>query len=221
MSTAIVAHRGFSARYTENTLAAIEAALELGVDFVEVDVNQTQDGQLVLFHDSTLNRLCSVRAHLQDVTLEQIKRLNPEIPSLREALMAVRGRGRLLIEMKRADPVKVGEEIVRSHMERNVVVFSFSTATMQTLAAAYPEIRRFGLVADTLPRNLPFAVDGIAANRRLVHSRKDVKRVQRRGWKLFVWTVNRLGEMQRLIEWGVDGLITDHPDRAKSCLAQR
>ena len=64
-------------------------------------------------------------------------------------------------------------------------------------------------------------VQGVGLSRRLVKSRDVVERIQRRGWKLFVWTVNRPSEMRRLIEWGVDGLITNHPDRAKSCLARR
>jgi glycerophosphoryl diester phosphodiesterase len=64
-------------------------------------------------------------------------------------------------------------------------------------------------------------VEGIGARKRLICSRADVERMHRRGWKLFVWTVNRMRDMEQLAAWGVDGIITNHPDRAKSCLACR
>ena len=62
-------------------------------------------------------------------------------------------------------------------------------------------------------------IEGIGLSRRLVRSPRVVRRIHRRGWKLFVWTVNREAEMKKLAGWGVDGLITNHPDVAKSCLA--
>jgi glycerophosphoryl diester phosphodiesterase len=97
---------------------------------------------------------------------------------------------------------------------------------MKQFAEANPDIPRFGLVARRLRSSLfslrsSVGVQGIGLSRRLVKSRSVVERIHRRGLKLFVWTVNRPSEMLRLIEWGVDGLITNHPDRAKSCLARR
>ncbi len=218
---AIIAHRGFSGKYTENTMPAIRAALRLGVDFVEVDVHESKDGQLVVFHDYGLERICGVRGRLRAKTLAELKRLPPPIPTLREVLLACRGKARVLIEIKRADPRKVAALIERCHMETEVIVFSLSVRRMQLLAAANPRIRRFLVIAKQWPRHLPLRISGLGASRRLVRSRSDVTGVHRRGWKLFVWTVNRPADMQRLAAWGVDGLITDRPDRAKSCLAPR
>ena len=217
----IIAHRGFSSRHVENTMPAIRAALELGVDFVEVDVHETSDGKLVVFHDYRLHRLCGVRGRVRDTTLAEMKRFDPAIPSLREVLLACRGKARVLVEIKRADPRKVAVLIETCGMEREVIVFALSMPRMKAVAAATPRIPRFALVANRLPLRLPFQADGIGAGKRLIRSRAAVERIHRRGWKLFVWTVNRQRDMERLAAWGVDGIITNHPDRAKSCLARR
>ena len=233
----IIAHRGFSGRYLENTLAAVRGALDLGIDLVEVDVHETRDGELVVFHDYRLKRICGVRGRVRDVTLSAMKRLNPQIPTLAEVLRLCRGKSQVLIEIKRADPRKVAAVIARMRMENEVIVFSLSIRRMKAFAAAAPHVARFGLIARNLrfalralrlgaqvcsppQRTSPLVVNGLGLCRRLVTSRRLVDDIHRRGWKLFVWTVNRESEMKKLARWGVDGLITNHPDRAKSCLAR-
>jgi glycerophosphoryl diester phosphodiesterase len=220
----IIAHRGFSGRYPENTLASVRAALQVGVDFVEIDVQETADGELIVFHDYGLRRLCRVRGRVRDKTLTEIHRLNPQVPTLRQVLSICRGRARVLIEIKRADPCKVSAVIRETRMESEVVVFSLSIRRMKEIAAVNPRIPRFGLVARRLPmamrRLKSVGIEGIGLSRRLVRSPRVVRRIHKRGWKLFVWTVNREAEMRKLAGWGVDGLITNHPDIAKSCLAE-
>jgi len=221
----IIAHRGFSSRYPENTFASVRAALELGVDLVEIDVQETCDGELIVFHDYRLRRICGVRGRVRDKTLAEIRRFNPQVPTLRQVLCACRGKAGVLIEIKRADPRKVAALIVGLHMEHEVIVFSLSIPRMKVFAKTAPRVACFGLIA----RHLPLAmarlksigsIEGLGLSRRLVASPRVVRRVHRRGWKLFVWTVNREREMRKLTSWGVDGLITNHPDRAKSCLAR-
>jgi len=130
-----------------------------------------------------------------------------------------RGRTCVLIEIKRADPRKVAAVISETRMEQDVIVFSLSIRRMKEIAAVNPRILRFGLVARRLPlavaRLRAVGIEGIGLSRRLVHSPRVVRRIHQRGWKLFVWTVNREAEMKSLAGWGVDGLITDHPDMAK------
>jgi glycerophosphoryl diester phosphodiesterase len=219
----IIAHRGFSSRYLENTLAAVNAALQLSVDFVEIDVQETRDGELIVFHDYRLNRICGVRGRVRHKTLAEIRRLNPQVPTLREVLAACRGRARVLIEIKRADPRKIAELIAKLRMEREVIVFSLSVPRMKEFAAVAPGVPRFGLIA----RNPLWAlarlkaavnVEGLGISRRLVTSPRVVRRLHERGWKVFVWTVNREVEIKKLAGWGVDGIITNYPDRAKQCL---
>jgi glycerophosphoryl diester phosphodiesterase len=188
-------------------------------------VQETRDGELIVFHDYRLNRICGVRGRVRHKTLAEIQRLNPQVPTLREVLSACRGRARVLIEIKRADPRKVAELIATLRMEREVIVFALSVARMKRFAAAAPGVPCFGLIA----RNPLWAmarlkavvnIEGLGISRRLVTSPRVVRQIHRRGWKVFVWTVNREVEMKRLASWGVDGIITNYPDRAKSCLAR-
>ena len=234
----IIAHRGFSGRYPENTLAAVRGALELGVDFVEVDVHETCDGELIVFHDYRLKRICRVRGKVRDTTLAEIKRLNAQVPTLAEVLHVCRGKARVLIEIKRADPCKVAALIVKLGMEREVIVFSLSIPRLKAFAEAAPEVPRFGLIARRLHRSLSafrfgrqvrlgrparstVTVEGLGLSRRLVGSPQIVQELHRGGWKVFVWTVNREAEMQKLANWGVDGLITNYPDLALRLRAEQ
>jgi glycerophosphoryl diester phosphodiesterase len=171
----IIAHRGFSGKYPENTLAAIRAALALGVDMVEIDVHETRDGELVVFHDYRLDRLCGVRGRVCDVTLARLKRLNPAVPALADVLRVCRGRARVLVEIKRADPRKVAALITKLHMEREVIVFSLSIPRMKAFADSAPRVTRFGLVARDLRSSVlrlrsSVAVGGLGLNRQLVTS---------------------------------------------------
>ena len=220
----IIAHRGFSGKYPENTLAAIRAALAFGVDMMEIDVHETQDGELIVFHDYRLDRLCGVRGRVRDVTREELQRLNPAVPTLVDVLRVCRGRARTLVEIKRADPRKVAALITKFRMEREVVVLSLSVPRMKAFADAAPRVTRFGLIAHNFRSSLfalhsSVGVQGIGLNRQLLASPAVVERLQRAGWKVFVWTVNRAADMRRFADWGVDGIITNRPDVAKSCLA--
>jgi glycerophosphoryl diester phosphodiesterase len=162
---------------------------------------------------------------VRDKTLAEIRRLNREVPTLAEVLQMCRGKARVLVEIKGADPRKVAAVIARSRMEHEVIVFSLSIPRLKAFAEAAPHITRFGLIARNLRSTLhalraSVAVQGLGLSRRLVTSPRVVQDIHRRGWKVFVWTVNREVEMRKLARWGVDGIITNHPDRAKSCLAR-
>lgn len=203
----VIAHRGWSGRYPENTLAAVEAAVRLGVDMVEVDVQQTADDALVVFHDYGLRRIYGVNRRVRAARRSEL----PEAPTLPDVLRVCRGKCRVLVEIKGARGQAVARAVEEAGMERDVIVFSLRPTRLVELYRANPGIPRFGLTAGK-PRAL-VPVAGWGVSRRLIRSAADVRRWRRRG-RLFVWTVNRPEEMQRLMAWGVDGLITDHPDRA-------
>jgi glycerophosphoryl diester phosphodiesterase len=191
----IIAHRGFSSRYPENTMAAIRAAIRLGVDMVEIDVQQTRDDQLVVFHDYRLNRIYGVRKRVRDA----LRRELPGAPTLG----AVLGLNfPLLVEIKGADPEKVRAAVGK---REDVIVFSIHPGKSEGFR------NRFGLFARRIA--YPPGIRGLGLSRRLV-TPAVVKQVHRRGWKLFAWTVNQADEMRRLRDWGVDGLITNYPDVA-------
>jgi glycerophosphoryl diester phosphodiesterase len=222
----IIAHRGFSSRYVENTLPAIRAALRLGVDYVEVDVRESRDGRLVVFHDERLDRICGVPGRVQDKSLRELRALRPSIPTLSEVLRACRGNAGVLVEIKKADPRKVARLVGRCGMKRSVIVFSFEIAHLAALARADRRICRYGLTYRGLRRWIPalkrrVQVAGLGVLRGRITSRAAVERIHREGWKLFVWTVDDPVQMRRLAAWGADGIITNCPDVAKSVLARR
>lgn len=217
--TQVIAHRGFSGRYPENTLAAIRAAIRLGVDMVEIDVHQTADGQLIVFHDFALDRLCGVTGRVEKTTAARIRQLNPAVPTLARVLKACRGKVRLLIEVKRADPGNVAAQIRAAGMTRHVIVFSFSTVWLARFARVAPDIARFGLF-DRIQGRLKCPEAGLGLSAKLVRSRRRVQQLRRR-WKLFIWTVDDPRAMRRYLDWGVDGLITNHPDRALAVVRAR
>jgi glycerophosphoryl diester phosphodiesterase len=215
----VIAHRGFNARYPENTLAAARAAIQVGADLIEIDVQQTSDGEIVVFHDFELRRLCGMTGRISQVAYSRVRKAKSDLATLRQMLQLVRGTCPLLIEMKRVDPVTVAQIIEQAGMVDDVIVFAFKVPLLKDLAAANPRIRRFGLVGDDLEHSLrqiedAVQVDGIGIANRLLRSRADVQRLQRRIGEVFVWTVNRESRMRELSEWGVDGIITNHPDRA-------
>ena len=218
MKPLVIAHRGFSSRYPENTLAAIRAAIRLGVDFVEIDVHETADGKLIVFHDYRLNRVCGQPGRIRDTTAARLRQLHPAIPTLSEVLRTCRGKTRVLIEIKRADPGRVAAAIRRHRMQQQVIVFTFSKRRLAEFAAVAPAIPRFALLDQPDWDPTAVAVGGLGVNYRQLRSQRMVARLHQRGWKVFAWTVNQPAVMRRLADWGVDGLITNFPDRA---LAQR
>jgi glycerophosphoryl diester phosphodiesterase len=191
----VIAHRGFSSRYPENTLVAIRAAMRLGVDMVEIDVQQTRDGKLVVFHDYRLDRIYGVHKRVRDA----LRRELPDAPTLNDVL---RLNFPLLLEIKGADPARVAAAVGN---REDVIVFSIHNHKSEGSR------NRFGLYARWV--RFPKGVAGLGLSRRLI-TPAVVKRVHRHGLKLFVWTVNRREEMLRLRDWGVDGLITNYPDIA-------
>ncbi len=119
----IVAHRGAMLRAPENTLAAYERAAELGADFVEVDVRETLDGALVLMHDARVDRTTDGQGAVSEMTLDEVRRLRPAVPTFAEALRWGNGRGIRIDVDHKAGPVEaIAREIEFARMRERVVI---------------------------------------------------------------------------------------------------
>lgn len=119
----IVAHRGAMRRAPENTLAAYERAAEMGADFVEVDVRETRDGALVLMHDARVDRTTDGHGAVSEMTLEQVRRLRPAVPTFAEALRWGKGRCIRIDVDHKAGPVEaIVREIELARMRERVVI---------------------------------------------------------------------------------------------------
>ena len=241
-----IAHRGASAYSPENTLTAIRQAVELGADLVEVDVQRTRDGALVLAHDTELRRTTDAdwvlprRApwRVADLTLDELRRLDAgswfspayageRVPTLADALdvLALSDTG-LLLEVKRpalypgitADVAAA----LRSHPVGRVVVQSFDHGAMHELAGLAPSVP-VGLLGHPPVRRLP-ALAEWASQVNPRHRRATpayVAAVHAVGLDCLVWTVDQQPDIRRVLDLGVDGVISNRPDVVRQALADR
>jgi len=237
----IFAHRGACRAAPENTLPAFEAAAALGADGVELDVQYSSDGQLVVFHNPKLDETTDGSGRLTALTLEELRALDagsffsPEfagtrIPLLDEVLDLLRGRLLVNIEIKSLDraTIAIGVEVVqavRAHtMQDQVVISSFNPMALRRAKKAGPEIECAILLAPDLPgwtrsnlaRRFGMA-DGLHPEAPMVDEAY-MAAARRQGMPVRVWTVNDEDEMRRFAGLGVDAIITDVPDLLKRVL---
>ncbi|MFF0769495.1 glycerophosphodiester phosphodiesterase [Nonomuraea wenchangensis] len=242
-----VAHRGASAYAPENTIAAFHLADDLGADLFELDVQETKDHELVLMHDTTLARTTDVEDvypdlspwRVGDLTLAQIRRLDAgswagsrykgePVPTLGDALDAMAGSGMgLLMEVKAPELYpgierRIADELRRHpawHAPGLLVVQSFDWQSMRTLHGYLPQVP-IGLLgtpsAAELPRLAKFA--DLINPPYTTLTAAYVQRVHALGMRTLAWTVDSPTAMRRLLDQGVDGIITNRPDVLRELL---
>lgn len=232
-----IAHRGASKKAPENTLAAVRRAVDQGVDRVEVDLQRTRDGALVVIHDSDVVRTTDARAVLPrgpwrigDLTLEQIRRLDAgawkgdawageRVPTLQEVLGLLGGTGvglQLELKVPWLYPGVVGDlaGALDEAWAVDVVVQCFDFSAMKELKTRRPD-QRVGLLGTPPLEHLP-ALGSWADELNPHHWAADagyVEAIHGAGMQCMVWTVDRPKAMRRALRAGVDGVITNRPRR--------
>lgn len=235
-ATLVIGHRGAGALAPENSLAAIRRAVEDGADWVEIDVQESADGEVVVIHDSDFMKIAGVDLKVWDATAADLAaidiggRFGPEhsgerTPTLAQALEAVRGRARLLIELKYYGhdvdlENRVAAAVDGAGMAGEVAVMSLKYAAVLKMAALRPDWP-VGVLAATAVGDVSRLEGDFVAIRAAAASPGLAARLRRAGKKLFVWTVNDPAEMSAMVSMGVDGLITDDPGLARRVLAAR
>ncbi len=239
--TLIFGHRGASHTAPQNTLAAFRAAVEAGADGVELDVHLSADGVPVVIHDAQVGATTDGSGRVQEMTLAQLKALDagrtfaPEfagerIPTLEEVFAEVGDRLLINIELKPQPRGVVGlEEAVvalvrRMGMQERVWFSSFKPYALYTVRRLAPEIP-CGLLYSVLNVGtlwlLPFTPhEALHPHHPLVNARM-VRRAHRRGMRVVTWTVDDPDAAARMVEWGVDVIITNEPAALVRALAQR
>ena len=225
--TLVIAHRGFMEKGVENTISSIEASAKAGAEMVEIDIQQTKDGQFVVFHDATLSRLAGRSGTVSNMTLDELTRvtvsaggLHDKIPSLEQVLEVSRQLNiKLLIEMKTH-----GKE-TDDFLQRFVALLdnfdaldvhyvqSLDLPLMGELEALEPRVIT-GLVFAIAYGSLPKTDSDFIAIEQSFATGRIQDQIHAAGKKLFVWTVNDERGMQRYYEQNIDGIITNHPDTA-------
>ena len=232
----VIAHRGASSRAPENTLAAVEAAIEDGADWVEVDVQETADGVVVIHHDADFMRAARDGRKIWDLTFDEVTAIDigswmgaeyadERVFTLDELLERCRGRIPVNIELKvygRGQRLeeRVIEAVERAGMEDDVVLMSLHRPTVERLNALRPDWTVGQLAAMTVGDVTKVEADFLAVNASMATA-SFIRRAHRRGVDVMVWTVDHPVQMSDLITRGVDGLITNRPALAREVLRQR
>jgi len=233
----VMAHRGLSADAPENTLYAFSDAISVGADFIELDVQQTRDGVLVVMHDSNLKRTTGVNKDIWDVDYADIQNLdagswfdpayaNARIPTLEETLQFVDKRAKLNIEIK---PTKHGSDTLEQDVAELITqyqytdacyVTSFSYGSLKKVKEANPEIRTGYLMSVAYGQfySLKYA-DAFSLNKVFVTSQV-VNAAHQQGKQIFAWTVNGMSEVRSLCNLHVDSIITDDPVMVQNVISR-
>jgi len=234
----ILGHRGASLDAPENTLSAFELALAQGADGVELDVRLCGSGEVVVFHDATLERLAGRVGRVAETpwsTLRTLEVKTPHgtaaIPLLSEALEALPRTAWINVELKGDGSwfrlaTRVARMLLEGGHQPHVVVSSFQPLCLVALAARAPQLRRGYLLEPDEPFWLESGVLAPLVGRDAVHpadSQLTLERLHRwhkRGREVAVWTVDDPARAQTLAGWGVDTLITNRPGVLRAALLQ-
>lgn len=226
----IFAHRGASADAPENTLLAIDLALEQQADGIEIDVYQL-DNKLVVIHDRWVSRTTNGNRPLSAYTLEELQTLNAGqgqfVPTLWQVLQRVRGRCLMNIEVKGVDDVSLVKDSINKAISQlnfnpeQFVVSSFNHHLLKTFKSIAPTIKIGALTASNPLSHARFAEELQAYSVNADVSFVDqafVIDAHKRGLKMFVYTVDEPEDLLRLQAWGVDGVFSNSPAKAKILL---
>ena len=220
----IYAHRGSSIEHPELTMAAYKAAIDDGADGFECDVRLSKDNQLVLWHDSDMNRIAGNGARISELTLKEIKTHYQQVMTLEELLVLARdNKKELAIETKH--PVRSASAVEKKVMNllqqekaiADIHVMSFSWLALENVRKIDPQQKTVALLHDTFSfamRRFTSAQSigpGITAFRKKPHLNQDPR-------NLFIWTVDNADDMRFCADNGVDVLITNTPSYARSVL---
>jgi len=221
----IFAHRGASGTQPENTLRSFRKAIELGAEWVELDVHAVE-GRLIVFHDNRLDRRTDGTGRVEDRSLAYIRSLDAgegeKIPLLGEAMDLLAGRAGVNVELKGERTALPAADFLRDAILHSgwdpdrILVSSFDRSELSDFKSRCPDIR-IGALFKEIPADLKTVKDDLGCHS--IHLGRNqaensvVATVHGLGMKVYVYTVNRVKDYERMREMGVDGIFTDFPER--------
>ncbi|UCD81634.1 MAG: glycerophosphodiester phosphodiesterase [Desulfobacterales bacterium] len=244
----VIAHRGGRGLGPENTLFLFRRSVKLGADVLEIDLRSTEDGELVILHDSTVDRTTNGHGPVRDLTLAELKNLDAayhwtpdnggsfplrgneiRVPTLAEVFGAF-PQIRLNIELKESRPevaTSLCNLIEEYQKSDRVMVASFKAATLKQFRSVCPDVATSAAASEALPfywlqrihLESVYSPPAQALQIPQYYGEKEVitprliETAHSRNMRIHVWTINDVNRMQRLIDLGVDGIMTDYPDR--------
>ncbi|MBE5847512.1 MAG: glycerophosphodiester phosphodiesterase [Lachnospiraceae bacterium] len=230
----VYGHRGYSGKYPENTMLAFKKAVEVGADGIELDVQLSKDGEIVIIHDETVDRTTDGKGWVKDLTLKELKKLDAgkikdgkwgfqEIPTFDEYCQWCKDLDIVTnVELKTSIVYypeieeKVTEMVKKYKLEKKMIFSSFNHLSIVRMKQLLPECPVGALVENDA---LTYAgYYGKKYGFEYYHpdwallSDEAVKECKDNGVGINVWTVNDLGSFEQLYEWDVDGVIGNYPE---------
>jgi len=232
----IIAHRGAAGTRPENTMSAVVKAIEDGADWIEIDVQETADGEVIVAHDSDFMKSAGVDLKIWNATMADLAHIDigssfdpaysaERTPTLRAVLLAARGKSKVMIELKyyghNSDlEGRVARIVEETGMTDQIAVMSLKIAMVEKMRGLRPGWRTGILAARAIGDLSALDTNYIAVNTGQI-SIDLIKRIKAEGKQLYVWTVDDPVTMSRMISMGVDGLITNQPALARQVMERR
>lgn len=231
----IFAHRGYSGKYPENTMVAFKKALECGVDGIELDVQLTKDGEVVIIHDETIDRTTTGKGFVADYTYEELEKFDAsfkfkdlgfnKIPTLREYFQLVKDYDIVTnVELKTGInqylgiEEKVWELIKEYGLEERVIISSFNHFSVMRMKKIAPQLKCGFLSEDWIIDAGKYAYShGVEC----YHPRFNnlvpevIEELKKYNLEINTWTVNEEKDMEYLYSKGIDVIITNYPELAQ------
>lgn len=228
----VIGHRGAMGHAFENSMNSVEKAMELGVDMFEIDIFKVKSGEVVVFHDDRLENLTNGEGYIEDYNYFQLLQLRlnngEKIPMLQHVLKKVDKQTQINIEIKGKGLASKLDQILDYYVDEKgwdptlFLVSSFDWDQLKEFRSLNDRIA-IGVLTEGDPLDAITIAEETKAM--AIHpwheklNKKVVTDIHRKGFKVYPWTVNDTVRMQQLIEWGVDGIITDFPDRLQLLLS--
>ena len=239
--TKIIAHRGFSGIAPENTLIAFQKAIDCKADYFELDVHRTKNDSIVVIHNASVDKTSSngFKGEIAEMNYSDLRAVNvgysrkfgnkyenEKIPTLREALALAKGKIKVCIEIKVFGTEKEVLKIVNElGVKEDVIIFSFNYQVLAKIRQLDTDIPILWLINKADNMTIEYAKiiesNAIGVGPETTVTKESLNFAHDNGLEVWKWTVNKEDEMQRLIDLGLDGIITDFPEKALKKLSSK
>ncbi|MGB3144662.1 MAG: glycerophosphodiester phosphodiesterase family protein [Maribacter sp.] len=222
----IIGHRGAMGHETENTLPSIQKAMDLGVDMIEIDVFRIKSGEIVVFHDDTVDRLTNGPGNIEEYNIFELRKLivdgGHKIPMLQDVLKLIDNKVALNIELKGAGTADKVNFIMNYYIENknwsadNFLISSFNWDELREMRKYNPNVAIAVLTEENPTDAIEVAkeLNAVAINPYFKELNEEVaSQIHDEGFKIYTWTVNEPQDIEAMKDIGVDGIITNFPER--------
>jgi glycerophosphoryl diester phosphodiesterase len=224
----IIAHRGANNQAPENTMKAFKRAIELEADYIEFDVHESKDGELVIMHDANTYRTTGVKGKIKEMTLTELKQLDcgegEKIPTLPELIAVAKGKIGLQCEIKAEG---IAEKVIKlfeqEQMIDDVLISSFKREEIFKINKLNPDIKLASLFIGLI-RKKKRIKEAVTHNLHALHpyyrltSKKFIQKAHQQGIKVNPWTVDSVEHIKKLVNKGIDGIITNDIETTRKAL---